>query len=85
VCTSRYERRRRQSGAKAIYDSPEWKAARHEALARKPFCSCGARATEVDHVVAVKDGGHPTAQTNLETCCKPCHSRKTALSDRRWG
>ena len=85
ACTSAYERRRREAGAKALYATPEWKAVRRRMLGKQRICECGARTTEVDHRIAVKDGGAPLDEENLEARCKPCHSRKTALLDGRWG
>lgn len=41
-------------------------------------------ATEVDHIVAKKDGG-TDEWSNLQGLCKSCHSRKTAREDSRWG
>jgi 5-methylcytosine-specific restriction protein A len=41
-------------------------------------------ATEVDHIVSRARGG-TDAWDNLQALCKPCHSRKTAQEDRRWG
>lgn len=38
-------------------------------------------ATEVDHVVAIADGGHPTARDNLQAINEDCHKRKTAAED----
>ena len=39
---------------------------------------------EVDHIIPLKRGG-TNAIKNLQTLCKPCHSRKTAIEDGRWG
>jgi 5-methylcytosine-specific restriction protein A len=65
-----------------LYDSPAWKALRAAVLAAHPWCGCGARTTEVDHVRAVRDGGAPLDEANLEALCKPCHSRKTLRENR---
>lgn len=44
----------------------------------EPTCRvCGARATDVDHVVPKRAGG-PDAHSNLQSLCHSCHSRKTA-------
>lgn len=56
---------------------PEWKHARARVLRAEPNCrNCGGKATEVDHIVPLKDGGtHDLA--NLRPMCKSCHSRRT--------
>ena len=52
-------------------------------LARHPLCAhCLKRgfttpATEVDHIKPLRQGGARLDQTNLQSLCKPCHSRKT--------
>lgn len=32
----------------------------------------------VDHIERIADGGHPFAESNLQTLCKYCHHEKTA-------
>ena len=63
-----------------------WRRLRLLILARDPVCRRCHRnpSTEVDHIVAKKDGGTNDEQ-NLQGLCKPCHSQKTALEDKRWG
>ena len=41
---------------------------------------CTERATEVDHIVPLRQGGTSEAD-NLQTLCKRHHSRKTARYD----
>jgi 5-methylcytosine-specific restriction protein A len=62
----------------------EWQKLRQQVLAEQPFCACGAPTTEVDHIVPLSKGG-TNDRSNLIGRCKPCHSRKTAKSDGRWG
>jgi 5-methylcytosine-specific restriction protein A len=58
-------------------------------LAREPLCRICRRggqamaATEVDHIVPRSRGGSDTWR-NLQSLCKPCHSRKTAREEGRW-
>lgn len=58
-----------------------WRVARAEFLKRHPTCeACGARATQVHHVVRLKMGGHQDSG-NLLALCATCHSRETATVD----
>ena len=63
---------------------PDWRRIRLQVLVEQPYCACGARATQVDHIISLKDGG-TNDRANLVASCKPCHSRKTAKHDGRWG
>ena len=38
---------------------------------------CADRATEIDHIIELADGGSNTLD-NLQPLCKPCHATKTA-------
>lgn len=73
----------RPSAAKRGYDRP-WRAIRAAFLKAHPRCSCGAAATEVDHVVALRRGG-TNAPSNLRAMCKRCHTRKTVAVDQARG
>lgn len=55
----------------------QWQRIRAQVLAEEPICRCGARATEVHHIVALSRHG-TNARSNLVSLCKPCHSRITA-------
>lgn len=63
-----------------VYDSGAWKRARLVILARGPLCAaCGIEAaTDVDHIVPLRDGGAPFDAENLQPLCRVCHSEKTA-------
>lgn len=68
--------------ADAFLQSPAWKAARAEHLAREPYCRrCGRGGAGVrmfvDHIVERKDGGALVDAANLQTLCGACHTRKT--------
>lgn len=56
-----------------------WRLLRKLILNRDPYCKACKRAasTEVDHVVAKRNGGSDSIE-NLQGLCKPCHSAKTA-------
>ena len=63
-----------------------WRAARTAYLAEHSFCECGARATEIDHIVAHRGNIRLFwSRNNWAARCKPCHSRKTALYDGGFG
>ena len=40
-------------------------------------CGCGQPATDVDHVLALEDGGEPWDWHNLQPLTHACHTRKT--------
>lgn len=76
----------RPSASARGYDR-KWQRVRAAFLKAHPECSvggCGERATEVDHVVPLSEGG--THQwSNLEAYCKSHHSQKTAYMDGSFG
>ena len=61
-----------------------WLARRARQLRLQPLCQhCASRgvvraAEEVDHVVALVNGG-PDVDANLQSLCKPCHALKTTV------
>ena len=70
--------------AKNFYNSGAWKAARHQALVRDAYTCrvCGARATEVDHIIELTplniiDKTITLNLSNLQSLCHDCHTRKT--------
>lgn len=82
-------RRRSDDTRPAVYARPgygaDWKRARNEKLRDTPYCeTCGAPATQVDHVLPVSRGGDHQ-QFNLRSSCQSCHSRKTAKYDGGFG
>lgn len=59
-----------------------WRRLREAVLNRDPFCrlrtKCkGSPSTEVDHIIAKRNGG-TDHESNLQGVCKACHSHKTA-------
>ena len=64
-----------------------WRKIRDAYLAGHPLCEwCESKglvtaATEVDHTVALADGGQIDGA--LQSMCHPCHMRKTALDEAR--
>jgi 5-methylcytosine-specific restriction protein A len=72
----------RPSAAARGYDS-KWRVVRAAYLKAHPICSeegCGAQAEDVDHIVALKDGG-THAWANLRAYCHSHHSQKTNRVD----
>jgi len=75
----------RDPAIKKLYNSPQWRTMRAAQLAKEPWCAeCLARgehvfAAEVDHIKP--HDGNATLffdETNLQSLCKPDHSKKTA-------
>lgn len=73
------------------YTTSRWKRLRVAKLRETPLCeycppSCPKPATEVDHKVAIRNGGDPWAWENLASSCHECHSSKTAAdkAGREW-
>lgn len=75
---------------KWVYNSSRWQRVRALKLRQNPLCeycfsSFPRLATEVDHFVAISDGGEPFDLENLKSSCKSCHSQKTAQGERLHG
>ena len=63
-----------------LLDSPRWRKMRLAVLDRDGYrCqSCGrAGILEVDHIIAMQDGGDAWAMDNLQALCRGCHIEKT--------
>ena len=67
-----------------------WRRLRAKILSKHPYCvdpyqvhAIPEKATDVDHIISKRDGGTDD-ESNLQTLCHACHSRKTARSDGRW-
>ena len=85
-----YDRRRGYAAARGY--NREWRIASKSYLERNPLCvGCMKKrrvvaATITDHIVPHK--GDPALfwdPGNWQALCRSCHSRKTAVSDGRWG
>lgn len=76
-----YEARPERKAARAYYNTPEWLTLRKACGERDHFVcqDCGeptGKSYHADHIVAREAGGGDTLD-NLQTLCRPCHSRKT--------
>ncbi|MDE0289434.1 MAG: HNH endonuclease signature motif containing protein [bacterium] len=63
-----------------VYSGDRWRTLRRRVLDRDGWrCTrCGrAGRLEVDHRVALADGGHPFRLDNLAALCRGCHRGKT--------
>ena len=64
-----------------LYASKRWRMLRLQVLREQPWCQtegCTNLATDVDHIVALRDGGDPYNREGLRALCKKHHSEKTA-------
>ena len=87
---AQYNKYGRDDFTKNFYKTQEWRHARRQQLNRQPFCveclkrGITSRATMVDHIDPIKQGGDKFAPTNLQSLCWSCHSRKSAEEGSRW-
>lgn len=70
--------------AKSFYRSQAWQAIRLRALMRDGYTCrvCGARATEIDHIIELTPENISNQDislnlANLQSLCHDCHTRKT--------
>lgn len=88
---SQYNKYGRNKIAQGFYDSAEWKLTRKRKLTANPVCeecySLGkiTKATMVDHITPISQGGSPLGLDNLQSLCYQCHSTKSAKEGSRWG
>lgn len=77
---------------KKLYKTSRWQRLRIQVLKIQPLCvECSSigritKATVVDHIKPHKGDEELFYKLeNLQPLCKPCHDRKTAKEDGRWG
>ena len=71
-----------------FYNSPQWRAERATKLAANPICEvpgCGQRASYVDHIRAIKNGGALCNRADLVSLDHGCPWRKTVAVDSGFG
>ena len=67
----------------------KWSALRRRVLARDMLCQDGRvcnhknTSVEVDHIIPLVDGGHPTEMSNLQGICCACHRAKTGAEQQQ--
>jgi 5-methylcytosine-specific restriction endonuclease McrA len=73
-----------REGRNKFYQSTKWRAMRNIVLTKKPYCveclkeNIFTLATEVDHIVDIKDApSRCMDHNNLQGLCKGHHSQKT--------
>lgn len=63
-----------------VYKNPRWQALRRLVKEEQPFCdivNCFELTHDVDHIIAVQDGGAPFDRENVHGLCKRHHGQKT--------
>ena len=86
-----YNKYERDNFSKTFYNSPEWIKVRKQKLAVDPLCEeCKkngtfVKATLVDHITPIKQGGAMFDFNNLQSLCWSCHSRKSIIEGSRYG
>ena len=88
---AQYDARLRDRGAAGFYHSQEWRKLRQSFLAEHPFCEkCRksgrlTKATVVDHIIPIKQGGPALDESNLQALCAACHGEKSIREGSRFG
>ena len=86
-----YNKYKRDKESQMFYETKTWKFTRKNKLQLNPLCEeCQrqgklVKATMVDHIVPIKQGGSQLDYNNLQSLCWSCHSKKSAKEGSRWG
>lgn len=82
-----YNKYERDDFTKTFYNTPEWRAVRQRKLNINPVCECCGKkkATMVDHITPIKQGGSKFDLSNLQSLCWACHSSKSVKEGSRFG
>jgi 5-methylcytosine-specific restriction protein A len=79
-----YNRSRSSGEMLKFYQSKQWRSLRNYKIQINPLCEICERkglvegAREIDHIIAIKDGGERLGLSNLQSLCKSCHGSKSA-------
>lgn len=90
LMNTQYDMRLRDRGAAEFYHSREWKHLRQNYLIEHPFCmECRkngklTKASVVDHIVPIRQGGPALDENNLQALCSSCHGAKSIREGSRY-
>lgn len=90
LMNAQYDARLRDRGASEFYHSREWRKLRQSFLTEHPFCEeCRrngrlTKATVVDHIIPIKQGGPALDENNLQALCASCHGSKSIREGSRF-
>ncbi len=85
-----YDAYQRSRESTAFYRSSDWKKMRANYLIEHPFCvECNrngklTKATVVDHIIPIRMGGPLLEESNLQSLCASCHTRKSIKEGSRF-
>lgn len=91
LVNAQYDARLRDRGTAEFYHSREWKRLRQNFLIEHPFCEeCRrngklTKASVVDHIVPIRQGGPALEEKNLQALCASCHGAKSIREGSRFG
>ena len=90
LTNAQYDAGLRNHDAAEFYHSREWKSLRQDYLIEHPFCvECSkngklTKATVVDHIVPIRQGGPALDERNLQALCASCHGSKSIREGSRY-
>lgn len=90
LADAQYDARCRDRGMHEFYTSRVWRKKRQEFLTEHPFCiECRkhgrlAKATVVDHIVPIRQGGPALDEDDLQALCASCHGAKSIKEGSRF-
>lgn len=91
LVNQQYNKYQRDDFSKNFYNTPRWREKRKRYLQQHPFCveclkgGTYVKATMVDHIIPIKQGGSMFDDDNLQGLCWSCHSRKSIQEGSRFG
>ena len=86
-----YNKYERDNFSKTFYNSKEWVEVRKKKIQLNPFCEecikngTIVKASIIDHIIPIKQGGAKFDLKNLQSLCWSCHSRKSIKEGSRFG